>query len=85
MARAKPTLAPLHELTPDQYADCFAQLAHAHFAARVEHARDTAGVARLDLRLLFEDLQLQPARVDLHEFEEAVVVRERAPVPCVPR
>jgi 3'-5' exoribonuclease len=26
MARAKPTLVPLHELTPDQYADCFAQL-----------------------------------------------------------
>ena len=26
MARVKPTLAPLHELTPDQYADCFVQL-----------------------------------------------------------
>src|SRR5262245_12892667 len=26
MARAKPTLASLHELTPDQYADCFVQL-----------------------------------------------------------
>src|SRR5262245_2279742 len=26
MARAKPTLAPLHELAPDQYADCFVQL-----------------------------------------------------------
>jgi len=26
MARAKPTLASLHELTPEQYADCFVQL-----------------------------------------------------------
>src|SRR6266540_5624516 len=26
MTRIKPALAPLHELTPDQYADCFVQL-----------------------------------------------------------
>src|SRR5258706_9714307 len=47
-------------------ADGVAKLAHLHFAARVEHARDPAGVTWLDLRLLLEDLQLQPPRVDLH-------------------